>query len=243
MRYIVNANNYITAISFGCYIECQDDGCTEYTGSVPTGYTSLEDWYASESEKLYRWKIVSGKLTMDSGATPPTDVSLYAPSSHKHAAGDITSGTLPISRGGTGATSAANARTKLGAASYEAGTWTPTDVNSCGLVWSSSTMNYTKIGRFVQVLLKFKAASSVKSKAVVIGGLPFTPNCTYPSSVGLWTSADGNGLAAKTGYCVTDAAQGSYYVTLVSSSFADIKDSDIGASRDVVISLYYQSSS
>ncbi len=52
MRYIVNANNYITAISFGCKIECQDDGCTEYTGSVPTGYTSLEDWYADEAERV-----------------------------------------------------------------------------------------------------------------------------------------------------------------------------------------------
>ena len=77
MRYIVNANNYITAISFGCYIECQDDGCTEYTGSVPTGYTSLEDWYADEAEKLYRWKIVNGQLTLDSSAAPPPQSGPY----------------------------------------------------------------------------------------------------------------------------------------------------------------------
>ena len=37
-----------------------------------------------------------------------------AAASHKHAAGDITSGTLPVARGGTGATTAANARTNLG---------------------------------------------------------------------------------------------------------------------------------
>lgn len=37
-----------------------------------------------------------------------------APASHNHSAANITSGTLPITRGGTGATSAANARTNLG---------------------------------------------------------------------------------------------------------------------------------
>lgn len=77
MRYIVNANNYITTISFGCYVECQDDGCTEYTGSVPTGYTSLEDWYADEAEKLYRWKIVNGQLTLDTGAAAPRDKTIF----------------------------------------------------------------------------------------------------------------------------------------------------------------------
>lgn len=71
MRYIVNVDNYITAISFGCYIECQDDGCTEYAGSVPTGYASLDEWYADEAEKLYRWKIVNGQLTLDSSAVAP----------------------------------------------------------------------------------------------------------------------------------------------------------------------------
>lgn len=77
MRYIVNADNYITAVSFGCQVECQDDGCTEYTGSVPEGYTSLEDWYAEEVEKLYRWKIVNGELTLDSSASAPLEG--YAP--------------------------------------------------------------------------------------------------------------------------------------------------------------------
>lgn len=37
-----------------------------------------------------------------------------APTSHNHSAANITSGTLPITRGGTGATTAANARTNLG---------------------------------------------------------------------------------------------------------------------------------
>lgn len=37
-----------------------------------------------------------------------------APASHNHSAANITSGTLPITRGGTGATTAAAARNKLG---------------------------------------------------------------------------------------------------------------------------------
>ena len=40
----------------------------------------------------------------------------YAASSHNHSASNITSGTLPIARGGTGATSASAARSALGAA-------------------------------------------------------------------------------------------------------------------------------
>lgn len=37
-----------------------------------------------------------------------------APASHTHSASDITSGTLPISRGGTGATSASAAKSNIG---------------------------------------------------------------------------------------------------------------------------------
>lgn len=71
MHYITNASGYLTAVSFGCDIECGGSECVEYTGSVPTGYTSLEAWYAAESETLYRWKISSGKLVVDNSATPP----------------------------------------------------------------------------------------------------------------------------------------------------------------------------
>ena len=42
-----------------------------------------------------------------------------AAETHNHAASDITSGTIPVLRGGTGATSAANARTNLGAAAAQ----------------------------------------------------------------------------------------------------------------------------
>lgn len=77
MRYIVNESNYITAVAFGCELACQGYECVEYTGSVPTGYTSLEDWYAGEGEQLHRWKVVDGELTQDSTATAPVDKTIF----------------------------------------------------------------------------------------------------------------------------------------------------------------------
>ena len=49
-----------------------------------------------------------------------------APASHNHSASNITSGTLPIARGGTGATTAAAARTNLGVYGMASGTAAPT---------------------------------------------------------------------------------------------------------------------
>lgn len=65
MRYILNDTGYLSAVSFGGDVICGEDGCTEYTGSVPVGYISLVDWYADECEKLYRWKVVDGELVKD----------------------------------------------------------------------------------------------------------------------------------------------------------------------------------
>lgn len=64
----------------------------------------------------------------------------YTPSAHTHAAGDITSGVLPVARGGTGAGDAAGARSSLGAAI------TPTSVTvtlpASGWTLNSSTTCY-----------------------------------------------------------------------------------------------------
>lgn len=78
MRYIVNSDGYLMQVSFGADIACDGQNCTEYTGTVPDGYDSLEDWYSQESEKLYRWKISSGNLTLDSSATAPVDTDSLA---------------------------------------------------------------------------------------------------------------------------------------------------------------------
>lgn len=72
MRYITNYDDHVVTVSFGGNVECEHGACTEYEGSVPTGYTSLEAWYAEESEKLHRWKVVDGQLTRnDEAAEPP----------------------------------------------------------------------------------------------------------------------------------------------------------------------------
>ena len=49
-----------------------------------------------------------------------------APASHNHSASNITSGTLPIARGGTGATNAAGIRTNIGVYQMASGTAAPT---------------------------------------------------------------------------------------------------------------------
>lgn len=73
MRYIADTNGYVKQVSFGADIVCGDDTCVLYEGSVPTGYASLEDWFMTEIEKLYRWKIVDGQLVLDSAAVAPSN--------------------------------------------------------------------------------------------------------------------------------------------------------------------------
>lgn len=64
MRYILNDEGYIAAITFGESLECYEKTCTEYTGSVPTGYETLAEW--SENANINAYKIVDGELAYDS---------------------------------------------------------------------------------------------------------------------------------------------------------------------------------
>lgn len=75
MRYIVNSDDYVVAISFGSDIVYADCECTEYKGNIPSGYSSLEEWYLEEELTLWRWKIIEGNLTLDSTATAPKEES------------------------------------------------------------------------------------------------------------------------------------------------------------------------
>lgn len=76
MRYIADDNGYLQQVSFGAMIECNGLGCTEYTGDVPARYDSLADWFTQEGDKLHRWHIVEGQLTLDEDAPEPE---AYAP--------------------------------------------------------------------------------------------------------------------------------------------------------------------
>ena len=76
MRYIADDNGYLLQVSFGAMIECNGRGCVEYTGVVPAGYNDLADWFSQEGDKLHRWHIVKGDLTLDVYAPEPE---IYVP--------------------------------------------------------------------------------------------------------------------------------------------------------------------
>lgn len=60
MRYKLNESGYVVAVSFGCYL----DGCTEYTGTIPIGYNSLDDWATYSCVNAY-YIDDNGNLTLD----------------------------------------------------------------------------------------------------------------------------------------------------------------------------------
>lgn len=63
MRYILDSKGYIEETTFGGIIICNDKECTEYVGSIPEGYDSLEDW--NENATIQAYKIVNGNLVFD----------------------------------------------------------------------------------------------------------------------------------------------------------------------------------
>ena len=77
------------------------------------------------------------KVEVDGQTYPVRDAERenYSPKTHSHAAGDINDGTLPIARGGTGAATAAEARTNLGAAAKQV--VVPITLTAAG--WDAST--------------------------------------------------------------------------------------------------------
>ena len=91
----------------------------------------------------------------------------FAAVGHNHSAADITSGTLPISRGGTGATSAAAVLTGLGV------TATAAELNKLdGVTATTAELNYTDgVTSNIQTQLNGKAASSHTHAASQVTGL------------------------------------------------------------------------
>ena len=101
-----------------------------------------------------------------------------AVSNHTHSASNITSGTLPISRGGTGATSASSALSNLGI-TISSGTWTPAPGSYDGTSPSYSayyrTAAYYRINDLVYITFYMKVnITNQGSGYACINGLPFT---------------------------------------------------------------------
>jgi len=63
VRYILDDYGYVEEVIFGGYIQCNNKGCTEYTGAIPVGFGSLEEWH--ENGNIRAYKIVDGNLVYD----------------------------------------------------------------------------------------------------------------------------------------------------------------------------------
>lgn len=112
--------------------------------------------------------------------TDPPDS--YTPSAHAHAASDITSGTLPVVRGGTGGGDATTARSNLGAASVP--TLVTVTLPSSGWTLNSSTTCY--------------------EQTVAVAGLLSTDTA---ATVTVWP----RGSTDATAQALTDAAYGAVF--------------------------------
>lgn len=66
MRYILNSSGYIYDVSFGAEISCNLGDCIEYTGEIPYGYSTIEEWHDGEIDRLNAWKVIDGNLIFDS---------------------------------------------------------------------------------------------------------------------------------------------------------------------------------
>lgn len=65
LRYILDKNGYVCHASLGGLIVCDLGECTEYTGEIPNGYSTIEEWYDKEIDRLNAWKIVDNNLVYD----------------------------------------------------------------------------------------------------------------------------------------------------------------------------------
>ena len=59
MRYELDANGYVLAVFWGCH----SGNCAEYIGTIPYGYTDLNDW--SENALINAYYIENGNLVLD----------------------------------------------------------------------------------------------------------------------------------------------------------------------------------
>lgn len=62
MMYILDDLGYIQEFSSN-HISCNNKNCIEYKGTIPSGYSSLEDWAINANIRAY--KIVNGNLSYD----------------------------------------------------------------------------------------------------------------------------------------------------------------------------------
>ena len=126
---------------------------------------------------------VNGKVLSSNISLTASDVGAAASSHGNHVptiqtASNITSGTLPISRGGTGATSASLALSNLGV-TISSGSWTPTLASGKGTNPTYSVYykyeRYYRINNLVYITFHMKVnISNQGTDYACVKGLPFT---------------------------------------------------------------------
>ena len=66
MKYTIKDDGYIDEIGFGVNsLESKNKTSSEYTGTIPSGYTNLQEWALGEKEKIGAWKISENNLVFD----------------------------------------------------------------------------------------------------------------------------------------------------------------------------------
>ena len=131
-------------------------GATSASGALTNlGITAT----ASELNKLDGVTATTTELNYVDGVTSniQTQINGKANSSHTHSASDITSGTLPLTRGGTGATTASGALSKLGI------TATASELNKLdGVTATTTELNYVDgVTSNIQTQLNEKASTTI----------------------------------------------------------------------------------
>lgn len=62
MRYILDSSGYVESVSCTPF-NCKNQSCKEYTGTIPSGYDTLEEWALNANIRAY--KITNNNLVYD----------------------------------------------------------------------------------------------------------------------------------------------------------------------------------
>jgi hypothetical protein len=136
--------------------------------------SDVYSWAKAASKPSYSWSEIKEK--------PST----FSPSSHNHSASEITSGTLPVARGGTGQTSIADIKSALGI----------TDLVASGCLFESGT--YTGTGGTGGTSQKNSLTFNFVPKVVLIFTLGKTNDTTGRGYYGILSNSQ-SGYSSKAG--------------------------------------------
>ena len=185
---------------------------------------------AAELNKLDGCTATVTELNYVDGVTSniQTQLNGKAASSHNHSASNITSGTLPIARGGTGATSASAARTALGAAASSHGTHvtystTAPKANGTAAAGSASTVARSDHVHPLQTTVSGNAGSATKlatARNITVGSTAKSFNGT--ANISFSHNEIGTTKA------VTNTAFGSAQTAMTTAQFIELL-TDLGA--------------